>query len=233
MVIDFIEPKTDNRHKALGFYTPKEAARIALVPDWTLSNWKRNGIIIPTVKWTDELNKEHPGHTFETVVFMRLIRLLREKHHISLFKSVNTIQQLKKRFGSPNKRWANAKIFVDKEDVYVYEDSDKDKWGVTVATRYNQRIADIIFGDEFTRLKDRADALLIPSYFMNYVEIDPSIQNGLPIVLGTKILTSEIHNLSSQAYKPLDIYRMYPFIPEQTIVGTEEYEKFLDKLSLN
>jgi uncharacterized protein (DUF433 family) len=217
-----------------GFYTPAEASRIAHIPNWTLQNWKQNGIIIPTVKWVDEQNKEYLGHTFDTVVFMRLLRLLRERH-ISLFKSVNAIQQLKKRFGAPGKRWANAKIFADKNDAYVYEDTDKskDNWGVTVATKYNQRIADVMFGEEFTLLKDRADALLIPSEFMNSVEIDPSIQNGLPIVLDTKILTDSIHKLSLQSYELKDIQKMYPFIPLSKIRGAEEYETYLDRVNLN
>lgn len=218
--------------KSHGFYTTIQAARIALVPHWTLSNWKRNGIIIPTVKWVDELNKEHLGHTFETVVFLRLLRLLREKG-ISLYKAVGAMQQLKKRFGSPNKRWADAKLFADREDAYVYEDKDKDMWGTTVATRYNQRVAEFVFGEEFILLKDRADALLIPSQFMDSVEIDPSIQNGLPIMLDTTILTSLIHKLSMQGYNYLDIHQMYPFIPDNKIKGAEGYETYLDKTSLN
>jgi uncharacterized protein (DUF433 family) len=226
------EKPTTRHRKTSGFYTPSEASRIALVPYWTLTNWKQNGIIIPTVKWVDEKNKEHLGHTFETVVFIRLLRLLREKG-ISLYKAVGAMQQLKSRFGSPSKRWADAKIFVDKEDAYVYEDKDKDTWGTTVATKYNQRVAEFIFGEEFLSLKDRADALLIPSQFMSSVEIDPSIQNGLPIILDTKILTSSIHKLSMQGYKAKRIQGMYPFIPRNKIIGAEEYEKYLDKASLN
>lgn len=232
MINDLIEPKTTPSRKSLGFYASSEASRIALVPRWTLDNWKHNGIIIPTVKWVDESNKEHLGHTFETVVFIRLLRLLREKN-ISLYKAVKAVQQLKKRFGTPGKRWASAKIFADREDVYVYEDKDRDTWGVTVATRYNQKIAEFIFGEEFIRLKERADALLIPSQFMDFVEIDPSIQNGLPIVLDTSILTRIIHDLSSQGYKYTDIHRMYPFIQDNKIIGAEGYETYLDKMSLN
>jgi len=233
MIYELTNNKTRTRPAgSSGFYTPAEASRIAVVPRWTLNNWKRNGIIIPSVRWVDEENREHVGHTFEAVVFMRLLRLLREKH-VSLYKAVDALQQLKNRFGLPNRRWADAKIFIDKEDAYVYEDWDMDTWGTTVVTKYNQRVAEFIFGEEFLRLKDRADALLIPSQFMDSVEIDPSIQNGLPIILGTTILTSLVHKLSSQGYKYIDIHRMYPFIPNAKIIGAEEYETYLDKASLN
>ncbi|MDD5288469.1 MAG: hypothetical protein PHY28_05090 [Dehalococcoidales bacterium] len=232
MVVDLDDLKTPRSHKSMGFYSLAEASRISVVPHWTLDNWKRNGIIIPTVKWIDESQKEHFGYTFETVVFIRLLRLLREKN-ISLFNAVKAAQQLKRRFGIPSKKWANAKIFTEKNDVYVYEEKDRDTWGITVATRYNQKVSEVILGNEFIQLKDRADALLIPQQYMKFVEIDPTIQNGLPIVLGTKILTKNIHDLTSQDYKPLDINRMYPFIPEDKIIGAEEYETFLDRLNSN
>ena len=218
--------------KNLGFYTSAQASRIALIPHWTLTNWRHNGIIIPTVTWVDEFHKEHVGHTFDTVIFMRLLRLLRDKG-ISLYNAVTAMQQLKQRFGYPSKSWSRAKLFVYGKHIYVYEDRDRDKWGVTEITRYNQRVAEFVFGDEFVLLKQRADALLIPERFINYVEIDPVIQNGLPIVLGTKILTSAIHELSIQGYRPNDIQQMYPFIPESRIEGVEDYEKFLDNPNLN
>jgi uncharacterized protein (DUF433 family) len=220
------------KRKPLGFYSPQEASRIACIPHWTLSNWKRNGVIIPTVKWTDEYKKEHLGHTFEALVFMRLIRVLRDKG-ISLFKAVDAMQQLKKRFKAPSQEWSKAKIFVDKKDAYVYDESDKDTWGITMVTRFNQRVNEFILGSEFILLKERADALLIPSLFMDNVEIDTAIQNGLPIIKDTKILTSTIHYYFEQKYTCNDIRDMYPFIPKDKIIGAEEYELFLDKASLN
>lgn len=214
----------------LGFYTAAEASRIAQIPLWTVNSWKREGIIIPSAKWVDESNKEHMGHTFETVVFMHLLRTLREKG-ISLRHAVDAVKKVRDRFGSPGKRWVEAKIFVDAKDVLVYD--RQDTYETTDATKGNQRVAEFIFGDEFSSLRDRADALLIPSQFLRYVEIDPAIQNGLPIVLETTILTRAIHSLRRQGYEYVDIQEMYPFIPNDRIIGAEEYERFLDKVSLN
>lgn len=216
--------------KSLGFYTTAEASRIAQVPLWTTNSWKHNGIIIPSVKWIDELNKEHLGHTFETVVFIRLLRMLREKG-ISLYNAVVAVKRLKERFGSPSKRWVEAKIFSDGKDVYVYDKNDT--YETTDVTKKHQRVAELIFGEAFVRLRDRADALLIPAQFMDSVEIDPSIQNGLPIILDTTILTSVIHKLKIQRYDYSEIKEMYPFLPDDKILGAEEYETFLDKVNLN
>jgi len=222
--------KTRKNGTPLGFYTPVEASRIAQVPKWTVDSWRRGGIVIPSIEWIDERNKVHIGHTFETVVFLRLIRLLREKT-ITLFKSVKVVKELRDRLGTPSERWADAKIFVYKKDVIVYDASDG--WESTVATRGHQKIAEFLFGEEFKRLKERADALLIPEQFMDYVEIDPAFQNGLPIILGTTVLTSIIHKLKQQGHEYVDIEEMYPFIPNSKITGADKYETFLDKVSKN
>lgn len=216
--------------ESLGFYTPAEASRIAQVPLWTVHDWRRKGIVLPTVEWIDETNKIHLGHNFETVVFLRLIKLLRDKG-ISLLQSVKAIKKLNTRLGSPSKRWADAKIFVRGKEVIVNDESDG--YGSTVVTKGHQVIWEVFFGEEFRRLKERADALLIPEKYMNYVEIDLSIQNGLPIILNTSILTNPIHKLCQQGYEYKDIRDMYSFIPLRKIKGAEEYERFLDRVGKN
>jgi DNA-binding transcriptional MerR regulator len=212
--------------EGLGFYTPAEASRIAQVPQWTVNFWRRSGIVIPSVKWVDERGNEHIGYTFETVVFLRLIRLLRDRG-IPLVESATSVKILRDRFGAPSKEWAEAKIFVDIGDVMAY--SDKDKWDTTDMTRAHQKVAEFMLGKEFRRLKERADALLIPEQFLRYVEIDPSIQNGLPIILGTSMRTSLIHKLRQLRYKYADIHDMYPFVLIDKIMGAERYETFLDR----
>jgi len=214
-----------SRKKSLGFYTTVEASRIAQVPLWTMNSWKYNGIIIPSVKWIDETNKEHLGHSFETVVYIRLLRLIREKG-ISLYNAVVAIKRIKDRFGYPGKNWADAQIFSDGKDVYVYD--KRDSYETTDLSKQHQKVAERIFGDEFIRLRERADALLIPQQFMDYVEIDPAIQNGLPIIINSTMLTSAIHNLFKQCYGYSEIKEMYPFLPNNKIVGAEAYETFLD-----
>ena len=222
-----IELPTGGNGSSLGFYTSAEASRIARVPQWTLNSWRREGVVIPSAEWVDEQDKTHRGHTFETLVFLRLIRMLREKR-ITLLESVKAVKSLRDRFGPPGKRWAEAKIFAEHGVVYVY---DRDEWQTTVATRGHQKVADSLFGDEFARLRDRADALLIPNQFMYHVEIDPAIRNGLPIVLYTSVLTSVIHSFRQQGHKYDEIHDMYPFISKRTISGADKYEGFLDGVS--
>ena len=219
-----------NESQSLGFYSSAEAARIARVTRWTVNAWRRHGVIVPSARWTDELDKTHLGYTFETVVFLRLIRMLRGKN-VTLLDAVTAMKLLRERFGSPSIDWAGIGIFVyGKGNVYVHRQDD---WGTTSLTRPHQKVAELLFGTEFQRLKERADALLVPNEFLDYVEIDPSIQNGLPIVEGTTVLTGVIHRLRKQEYEYMDIQQMYPFISDTKIIGAEAYELFLDKASLS
>jgi len=214
---------------SLGFYTPAEASRIARVPQWTVNSWRRQGIVIPSVEWVDEQANVHAGHTFETLVFLRLIRMLRDKH-VTLLNAVEAMKLLRERFGTPSTTWAEIKIVVYLSGVYV---DRKDEWGTTSLTKHHQKLAELLFGEEFRYLKERADALLIPNEYLDYVEIDTSIQNGLPIIHDTSILTSLVHKLRQQEYKYSDIQEMYPFLPRAKIIGAEEYEILLDKANSN
>ncbi|MFC2008427.1 hypothetical protein ACFLT0_01895 [Chloroflexota bacterium] len=228
--VDMANISLNSVGESLGFYSPFEASRIAQVPLWTVHSWRRHGIVIPSVEWTDELNKVHTGHNFETVVFLRIIRLLRNKG-LSLFTAVRTVRSIRKRLGTPSVRWANAKFFIRNRDIIVNDETDG--WEYTVATKGHQKVAELLFGDEFKRLKERADALLIPEQFMDYVEIDPSIQNGLPIIFGTTVLTNVVHQLNIQRYEYSDIKDMYPFVPIDKIIGAGDYELFLDRAIKN
>lgn len=89
------------------------------------------------------------------------------------------------------------------------------------------------FGIEFKQLKERADALLIPNQFLQYVEIDPLVKNGLPIVYNTSVPTRLIHSFKNQGYDFNEINDMYPFISKKLLVGAEKYETYLDKTILN
>jgi len=219
------ERPSRQRSHGYGFYTPAQASRIAMVPEWTLSSWRRQGVIIPSADWHDEQDRSYTGYTFETLVYLRLVRLLRD-NRITLLKAVEAVKSIRDRFGPPGRRWAEVRIIPDNGEAFVYH---ADEWSTTVATRHNQRVAEALLGKEFELLKDRIDALLIPQQYMAFVEIDPAIRNGLPLVYGTSMLTSVIHKLVAHGQTYGAIRYMYPFLPLDKISGADQYEIFLDK----
>ncbi len=210
-----------------GFYRTKEAARIARIPVPTLRNWRQIGVILPSLEYTDDDGATEKGYDFEALLFARLLRVLRE-NRVSFRRSVATLRHCTARFGPPSPAWAEVKIFAF-EGVEVFTYSDNDGWGSTAPTKGGQKAAEKLFGDAFYELKDNADALLIPSDFIECVQIDPEIRDGMPVVRGSRIRTSTLQHLVDANWTPrLVVDLAYPHLTEQQVECAVEYERFLD-----
>ena len=199
-----------------GFYTRREAARLARVPLATLSLWRTRGIVVPTSEWIDEDDKETQGYSFEGLVYLRLVRLLRTQD-FPMRAVVAAVNHLREVFGPPSPRWEEARIFSDGREVWV---DHKNPWGVTSASRKGQKAAQVLLGPEFALLKQRADALLVPADFTRHVEVDPGIRNGLPVVRKTTIQTATIHSLHRHRLTYKQIGEYYPYL-SRTVKGGE------------
>jgi uncharacterized protein (DUF433 family) len=215
--------RPDDSERA-GFYSPADAARIARIPRQRLTTWQHEGIVVPRLKIQVDDEPPEWGYTFTEVVYLRLLRMLRE-HKIPLEEAVKAVKHLEARWGPPGPAWGDVRIFTQGRHVYV---EGKDEWGVTDATEGGQKVATVLFGEEFERLRERADALLIPSKYRPFVEIDPTVRSGLPIVRGTTIETSVLHSLREQGLSYQCIRDYYPVISLAKIKGAIKYENFLD-----
>ena len=211
-----------------GFYSRTEAARLARVPLSTVSQWSTKGIVVPTSKWIDEDDKEVEGYSFEGLVYLRLVRLLRTQD-FPMRAVVHAIDHLRDVFGPPSPNWEEARIFSDGRDIWV---AHKDTWGVTSANRKGQKVAQVLLGPEFALLKQRADALLIPSEYKKYVEVDPRIRNGHPVVRKTTIQTATIYRLHETGRTYKRIHEYYPHLSRTQIVRANQFEQFLDRESI-
>ena len=211
-----------------GFYSRKEAARLARVPPATVSLWNTKGIVVPTSKWIDEDDKEIQGYSFEGLMYLRLVRLLRTQD-FPMRAVVDAVNHLRDVFGPPGPRWEDARIFSDGRDIWV---DHKDNWEVTSASRRGQKAAQVLLGSEFALLKERADALLVPSDFARHVQVDPGIRNGLPVVRKTTIQTATIHSLHGTGLSYKRIGEYYPHLSRTQIVRANRFEQFLDSDSI-
>lgn len=218
-IISFPTAATSEAH---GFYSFAEAARIARVNRSLAASWRRDGIIGPTVEWINEDGVKELGYDFEGIVYLRLLKMLRDSG-ISLGRAVDGILDLTKRFGPPGQRWADARIFSDHGVIYVH--SKADRLGTTTG---RQIVGDPLFGPEFAQLRDRADALLVPRRYQKHIEISPTIRNGLPIIRETTIPSNIIYKLRKKGLTYKAIQQSYPIIPLERLRGADHYEKFLD-----
>ncbi len=225
-VIVFPQRPARGRHEeASGFYTSSEAARIARVPRHRLYAWHHLGIVAPNLQIIDFAGKETTGYTFEGMVYLRIVRMLRDR--VSLEQAVKAAQHLRERFGAPGPAWADARIYLALGEVFVL--SRHDDWATTVGTRFGQKVSEeILFGEDFEHLRDRADALLVPQRFQPFVEIDPQTRSGHPVVRKTTIPTALLHKLRLRGYSYARLHEEYPGLALDQIKGAVAYERFLD-----
>ncbi len=207
-----------------GFYAPPEAARLARVPIAEVRAWRREGIVVPTLRGTEGEWADRAGYTFEAVVYLRLLRMLRERR-VPLHRAVTAVRHLQERFGPPGTGWEAARIFVRGQEVFV---DSKDQWQTTVASKGGQKVAEILFDEEFRLLRQRADALLVPARFQEVVEVDPSVRSGLPTIRGTTLPTRILYGMRRAGATIARIRESYPWLSAEQVNWALAFERYLD-----
>lgn len=210
---------------AFGFYPKATASRLARIPRSTLALWDKNGIVPAVASWINERDQEAHGYTFEALVYLRLIRMLKEiRPSLPMRKIVRTVQWLVRQFGPPSSNWASARIWSDRHDLWIQSPV------LAAASREGQIAIPgyVIFDEEFALFSERLDGLLIPLEFAPWVGMEPRLRNGMPLVRGTGIETATIHAAFAQGLSVNDLRRRYPFLNETQISQSERFESFLD-----
>ncbi len=221
-LIQFPNPVFD---PSLGFYPRATAARLARVPLHILRRWDKDGIVPATVCWTTGQDADVLGYNFESLIYLRLIRMLREMERpFPLRKIVETVKYLMTQCGPPGPKWVEARIMSDRHNLWVQYPvlAAANRGGQTLMHRA------FLFDQQFALFAERADALLIPREFLRWVEIRPAVRNGMPVVKGTGIETAVIHSAFGQGLTASDIRGRYPFLTLPQINHSEGFEAFLN-----
>jgi len=210
-----------------GFYPRDIASRLADVSRKTMAEWDKKGIVPALIHWTDPRGRETPAYTFEGLVYLRLIRLLRQqKNSVPMRRIIVAVEYLVEKFGPPGPEWEGARIFSDGKRIWV------DKPTLVSASDGGQIGSEVLLGKEFARFRARADALLVPEDFLEWVEIQPSLRNGMPVVRGSGMETRIIHAMFNQGMNERDVKASYPFLSLTQIRHGEGFEKYLDDRKL-
>ena len=210
-----------------GFYSTSQVARLAQIPRRTLYDWKARGIIAPSVRVMDGELVVDEGYSYADLTIIRIMRALREKQ-LDL-KSVGiALRHLYERLGPPSLGWADSQVHIVGNHIFAYQD---DEWETTAATRFGQKIDTRLFGELFEDLRNYEEpgSILVPIDFTEYVEIDPNVMGGQPVVRGTRVPTSLLAQLSAQGKPIREIAQLYQPIPQNAVLKAIEYERFLDR----
>ena len=209
-----------------GFYSTAQVSRLARVPLSTLYEWKRREIVSPDVEILNEHGEaiDH-GYSYADLTIIKIMKAVSEKR-LDLKSAHGTLRHLFQRLGPPD-RWEDAYVYIVGNRVFAEQ---PDEWDVTAATQLGQRVERRLFGDMFEELRglEEPGAILIPPDFRPFIQIDPAIMGGEPVVRDTRVPTSILAALKRKGKSLAELARLYRPIAEGVIDKAIDYERFLD-----
>jgi len=205
-----------------GYYSATQVARLARIPASTLYEWRRRGIIRPSLERDDGSE----GYSYSDLTLVRIIKAMRDSH-LDFSSAANALYHMYERLGPPDRGWANEKVYVVGNRIYV----DKpDEWEITDATGLGQKVMEMCFGDLFDELRemDEEASIIVPLQFRKYVQVKPEVMGGEPVIRDTRVPTATIIALFAD-YGIEKLKKLYWRIPPDKIEKAIEYERFLDR----
>ena len=209
-----------------GFYSTTQVSRLARIPRRTLYEWRRRGVIAPSVQIVEAGRVVDEGYSYADLTIIKILRALREDK-LDLDSAGRALRHLFERLGAPSKGWVNTSVYLVGNKIYAEK---PDEWDVTVATKHGQRLETRLFADLFQELRAREEPgeILVPEPYSPYVEINPYVMGGQPVVRGTRIPTSILALLRAKGKTLEHIARLYYPLARKTIEKAIQYEQFLD-----
>ncbi|MBI4302778.1 MAG: DUF433 domain-containing protein [Chloroflexi bacterium] len=205
-----------------GFYSDRQVSRLAHIPLRTLYRWRSQGIIKPSVYVIDADGKREEGYTYADLAIIKLLRALKVKQ-LNLHSIVMVLRHLYDRFGLPDcPGWANAHVYVIGKKVFAQKPDD---WDTTLATKHGQKVEMRVLGE----LIEEEAALLVPKPFSDYVEINLSVVEGLPVIRDTRVPTYMLKMMNDQGNSVDELAELYSPISAQAIKRGIDFELSLDQ----
>jgi len=193
----------------------------------TLYNWKKRAIIAPSVELVDEDGRVvEEGYSYADLTIIRIMRALREAR-LDLTSVGVALRHMYERLGPPSEGWSDANVYIVGNKIFAEQSDD---WQTTSATGFGQRVETRVFGELFPSLREQEEegSILVPRDYAAYVEIDPGIMGGQPVVRNTRVPTSLFPTLIAKGKSIDDLSRLYYPISRETIEKTIAFERFLD-----
>ncbi len=199
-----------------GLYSPKVASRVARVRYQNFQAWAKANLLHPVFQIPIGRRTENI-YSYYDLLLIRLIRRLREKRFRTktIKKALDVISSMS---GGDSYAWTRATICVD-ADLIVAFLPEKQEWNPVAASKGPQKMEVIFFPELIEELKRE----LVPERF-RYIEIDPRVLAGAPVIKGTRIPTSVVYSIKKEGQDPKEAY---PDLTNDQIKDAEAYEEFL------
>ena len=208
-----------------GFYSTSQISRLARIPRRTLSDWKARNILKPSIRIMSGDEVVDEGYSYADLTIAKLMRALRNDR-LDLSSVGIALRHLFDRLGPPHEGWHDAHVYIVGNKVFA---ELPDEWETTAATQFGQKVETKVFGELFPILREKEEkgSILVPSEFSNYVEINPAVMGGQPVVRDTRVPTSVLATLADKGRTLLELADLYAPIKYQAIQAAIDYERAL------
>jgi len=205
----------EQNHFGQGLYSPNIAAHIAQIRYQNFQAWAKANLLHPIFKIRKGTRLENI-YTYYDLLLIRLIKRLRDRNFSTktIRGALDAIYMLT---GNDPYGWTKCTIVVS-DRVIAVRVPDKPEWPIA-ANRGTQKM-EVIF---FPELIEELEKELIPPHF-RYVEINPEILGGTPVIRGTRIPTNIIRDMIEEKVNPLDAY---PDLTKEQVEDANKYEEYL------
>lgn len=226
-----------NRHREQSreddgsFYGLQQASRLSLIPPSTLGYWIHHGVVTPSRRlMTADEQVIAEGFSFADVRYLAVLRYLRT-NDVPLEYAVDVVRHLIDRFGPPGPNWKDATIQGRGRKVYAFA---RDTWGATLVVKGGggQKFFESL-NTTVVRLIEEAsrspDAVLVPTEYRDYVEVNPRIAGGMPVVRGSRVPTTVLREMSDTMTPRRITQRVYAFLTIEQVNKAVAFERYLDR----
>lgn len=205
-----------------GFYSTDQVSRLAGIPVRILYRWRKQNVVPPSVRVIDFSGKVEEGYSYRDLAVIKVLWALKLRK-LNLRSAVIAFQHLYDRFGPPtSKGWQDAHVYIDGKNVFAQK---PDNWDTTLATKGGQKGEMRVLGE----LTEEEGALLVPRRFSEYVEINPEVMDGEPVVRDTRVPTFMLATLAAERLSPEEIARIYDISKEAVVHGIA-FEKDIEEI---
>lgn len=184
-----------------------------------LREWDNDGFFVPSLALKNRRSPLSRIYTFEDVVGLRTLSLLRKTYKVSRQHLKRAAETLKRHSGKP---WSALTIYVLNREVH-FKNPETGNIEGAISGQYVVPIELASIADD---MRAAADKLKIrdPSKH-GHIDHKRYTMNGVPVVAGTRIPVSSVKSFHDAGYTFEEIVDQYPSLTVEDIRAALAYDK--------
>lgn len=203
-----------------GLYTLRRAAHICRVSVQRLSYWIRTGLILPDIHASPP--SMPPILSYNNLLAINAVRRFRDQG-LQLQKIRIAIRYISKEL-EEGERWYYRKLVTDGDKLVTAIPVSQDIRELVDAARYGQKFFEVVFADLVSDLYVDRELVEVPR-FRQFIDINPRVQAGTPVIRDTRIPTSVVAGWAKRGLVTEEIASFYDGVSEDAVDAALEYEK--------